>query len=246
MNSNLAVAVNDISMMFNLPGKKVDNLKEYCIKKLKGTLDYREFWALRDISFTVNKGEAIALVGANGSGKSTLLKIIAGIYKPTKGSVQVNGSIAPMINLGAGFDPDLTARENIYLNGSVLGYSRNFMESKFDQIMDFSELHEFIDVPIKNFSSGMHARLGFSIATVVKPQILIVDEILSVGDFAFRKKCDAKIAEMMNGGTTLLLVSHSTEQVKSLCSKGAYLNKGQLIKYGDINEICDLYETNDS
>lgn len=238
-----AIDVQNVSMRFRLPAQKVGNLKEYMIKRASRTLNYREFWALRDVSLRIGRGEAWALVGRNGSGKSTLLKTIAGIYKPTVGAVETHGMIAPMINLGAGFDPDLTARENIYLNGSVLGYSIHFLEQKFDEILEFSELQDFIDVPIKNFSSGMHARLGFSIATIVKPDILIVDEILSVGDFAFRKKCDRRIQELLSGGTTLILVSHASDQVKRLCTKALLLDQGRVVTEGDAAAVCDAYES---
>lgn len=243
MNSaEISVEVRNVSMSFKLPAQKIGSLKEYCIKRLSGSINYREFWALKDVSMKIKRGEAWAFVGSNGSGKSTLLKIIAGIYKPTNGEVSTHGSIAPLINLGAGFDPELTARENIYLNGAVLGYHKKFIESKFDEIVDFSELDSFIDVPVKNFSSGMHARLGFSIATVVKPEILIVDEILAVGDFEFRKKCDKRIHEMLDGGTTLLLVSHSSDQVKKLCKNALLLSHGSVVMQGTVEDVCEAYE----
>lgn len=241
-NSGIAVDVRGVSMRFKLPTEKVNSIKEYVIRRTKRTLTYREFWALRDVSFTIRKGEGWALVGANGSGKSTLLKIIADIFTPTQGGVVTHGSIAPMINLGAGFDADLSARENIFLNGAVLGYKRRFLEEKFDEIVDFAELWDFLDVPVKNFSSGMQARLGFSIATIAKPDILIVDEILSVGDYAFRKKCDERIQQLLAGGTTLILVSHDSGQVKRLCQKAAMLEKGELKMLGNAGEVCDYYE----
>lgn len=241
-NSDIAVDIQNVSMRFKLPTEKVTSIKEYVIRKARKKLSYREFWALKDVSFTIGKGEAWALVGVNGSGKSTLLKIISDIFAPTKGQVITTGSVAPMINLGAGFDPDLSARENIFLNGTVLGYKRKFLESRFDEIVDFAELWDFLDVPVKNYSSGMQARLGFSIATIAKPDILIVDEILAVGDYAFRKKCDVRIQSLLAGGTTLILVSHASEQVKSLCQKAALLEKGQLKMVGTASDVCNYYE----
>lgn len=239
-----AIQVKDVSMKFNLASEKVETLKEYIIKKIKNEYQIDEFYALKDISFNVEKGDSFAILGSNGSGKSTILKIISGIFKPTLGEVQVEGSIAPMIELGAGFDWDLTARENIFLNGAVLGHSRKIMESYFDEIVDFAELHDFIDVPIKNYSSGMQARLGFAIATVIKPDILIVDEILSVGDMHFQEKCEKKMEELRSGGTTLVLVSHSLDQVKQVCKHACWINKGTLMCVGTVEEICDEYYKN--
>ncbi len=236
------ISVKDVSMIFNLASERVDNLKEYILKVLKKELMVQEFYALRDVSLEIGRGESVALVGANGSGKSTLLKVIAGVMSPTKGSVSVKGSIAPMIELGAGFDMDLTARENIFLNGAVLGHDRQFMESHFNSIMDFAELWDFVDVPVKNFSSGMVARLGFAIATEIRADILIVDEVLAVGDFRFQEKCKQRMAEMMSGGTTMLFVSHSAEQVRELCQKAVWLEKGRVKMIGDVNEVCDCYE----
>ena len=236
------IEVKNVSMRFNLATEKTDTIKEYFVKLLKGQLMFNEFYALKDVSLTVNRGEAVALVGANGSGKSTLLKCIAGVLYPTKGNIEVRGSIAPLIELGAGFDPDLTARENIYLNGAVLGRDRKFMDNQFNSIIDFAELWDFVDVPVKNFSSGMVARLGFAIATETKADILVVDEILSVGDFRFQEKCKARMAEMMKGGTTLLFVSHSTQQVCQLCQKAVWLNKGKMEMIGEVNTVCDAYE----
>ena len=228
MNQDLPIIeVKNVSMRFNLATEKTDTIKEYFVKLLKRQLMFNEFYALKGVSLTVNRGEAVALIGANGSGKSTLLKCIAGVLYPTTGSIEVRGSIAPLIELGAGFDPDLTARENIYLNGAVLGHDRKFMDEHFKSIVDFAELWDFIDVPIKNYSSGMVARLGFSIATEVSADILVVDEILSVGDFRFQEKCKARMTEMMEGGTTLLFVSHSEKQVIELCQKAAWLEKGE-------------------
>ena len=228
-------------MRFNLATEKTDTIKEYFVKLLKRQLMFNEFYALKGVSLTVNRGEAVALIGANGSGKSTLLKCIAGVLHPTTGSIEVRGSIAPLIELGAGFDPDLTARENIYLNGAVLGHDRKFMDEHFKSIVDFAELWDFIDVPIKNYSSGMVARLGFSIATEVSADILVVDEILSVGDFRFQEKCKARMTEMMEGGTTLLFVSHSEKQVIELCQKAAWLEKGELGFFGAATEAFAKY-----
>jgi len=236
-----AVEVNNVTMKFNLAREKVDSLKEYFVKNIKKNHIRDEYYAVKDITFRIEKGESFAIIGANGSGKSTLLKMIAGIYKPTKGNIIVRGSIAPMIELGAGFDSDLTAAENVFLNGAVLGYSRAFMQKYFDSIIDFAELWEFIDVPVKNFSSGMKARLGFSIATAVEPDILIVDEILSVGDASFRKKCEQRMAEMKAKGTTMILVSHSMDQVLKTCNKAMWINKGDMMCIGDVKYVCERY-----
>ena len=241
--NDVALRVNDVSICFNLSKEKVDNFKELFIKKLKGEkLRFNEFWALKDVSFELKKGERLGILGLNGAGKSTLLKVIAGVYKPTKGSVQRYGHMAPMIELGAGFDPNYTGRENIFLYGSVLGFSKEFLMSKYDEILEFSELGEFIDVPIKNYSSGMKARLGFSIATVVEPEILILDEVLSVGDAKFRKKCEKKMKKMFDHGVTVLFVSHSLAQVKRWCNKAIILEHGQLIAKGDIDDVVEIYE----
>lgn len=237
------IDVNNVSMCFNLAEEKTDTFKEYVLKLITGKLHYNAFHALRNVSFQINRGESVALIGKNGSGKSTMLKIIAGVMSPSQGSVTVNGSIAPLIELGAGFDMDLTARENIYLNGAVLGYDRGFMDQHFDEIVDFSELQSFIDVPVKNFSSGMVARLGFAIATVVRADVLVVDEILAVGDFKFQQKCRARMAELMAGGTTLLFVSHSAAQVKELCKKAAWFDNGELMAFGETEEVYKLYES---
>ena len=240
-DNNDIIQVKNVTMRFNLAEEKTDTIKEYILKFLKGKLHFNEFFALKNVSFSVKKGESVALIGVNGSGKSTMLKIIAGVMYPTKGSVTVNGSIAPLIELGAGFDMDLTARENIYLNGAVLGYDREFMDQHFDEIMEFSELWEFVDVPVKNFSSGMIARLGFAIATIVKADVLIVDEVLAVGDFRFQEKCKERMAELMAGGTTLLFVSHSGEQVKELCAKAVWLDHGEVKAFGDSLVVYDEY-----
>lgn len=237
-----AIVVDDISMMFNLHQEKVDNLKEYFIKLVTKKLRFNEFWALNDISFTVEKGDRVGVLGFNGAGKSTLLKVIAGVLKPTKGSVKVNGVIAPMLELGAGFDMNYSGKENIYLYGATMGYSRKFIEEKYDQIVEFSELGDFIDVPVKNYSSGMRARLGFAIATAVEPEILILDEVLSVGDAKFKKKSEAKIRSMFDKGITVLFVSHSVNQVLNICNKAIILEKGKLIAQGDAKEICAQYE----
>ena len=240
-----AIEVNNVSMCFNLSKDKVDNIKEYVIKMLKRQLFYEEFWALSDVSFEVRKGDSVALVGVNGSGKSTMLKVIAGVLKPTKGSVETAGTIAPMIELGAGFDHDLTARENIYLNGALIGYSRDMLDARFNDIIDFAGLERFVDVPIKNFSSGMLARLGFSIATIADADILIIDEILSVGDYQFQNKCKRRIREMMDKGTTVLFVSHSKEQVKEICRKAVWIDHGRIHMMGGVDEVCDAYEDPD-
>ena len=236
------ISVRDVNMVFNLATEKVDSLKEYFIKVMKRQLMTQEFHALENVNLEILPGEAVALIGVNGSGKSTLLKIIAGVMTPTKGSVTVRGTIAPMIELGAGFDSELTARENVFLNCAVLGYDRAFMEKHFESIIDFAELWEFVDVPIKNYSSGMVARLGFAIATEVKADILIVDEVLSVGDFRFQEKCKARMAQLLSGGTTLLFVSHSAKQVRTLCQKAVWLKKGRVQMIGDVDEVCACYE----
>lgn len=240
------IKVNNVSMRFNLGIEKNFSLKQFFIdtlspKKRKDKKQKKEFWALSDVSFDVKQGEVVGFVGTNGAGKSTLLKVIAGVMKPTKGNVEIGGNICPMIELGAGFDMDLTARENIFLNGAVLGYSKEFIEQKFDEIVEFSELKDFLDVPVRNFSSGMVARLAFSIATVVDPEILIVDEILSVGDIAFQNKSQQKMRSMIGGGTTVLFVSHSIAQIKDLCDRAVWLEHGHVKEIGPAEEICDKY-----
>ena len=239
--SNIAIKVNDISMMFNKSSEKIDSLKEYMIKLVKRQLMFEEFWALQNISFEIKKGEAVGIVGLNGSGKSTLLKTIAKVLKPTKGEIEVVGTIAPLIELGAGFDSNLSARENIFLNGAVLGYNRTQMREKFESIMDFAELWDFVDVPIKNFSSGMVARLGFSIATSNMPDILIVDEILGVGDYKFQRKCEERMSTIIHNGATIVFVSHSIEQVREVCSRAIWLEKGHMLMVGSVDEVCDKY-----
>lgn len=236
------LSVDHVSMRFNLNKEKVDHLKEYVIKLLKGELQKDEFWALQDINFKLYKGERIGILGLNGAGKSTLLKVISGVFKPTQGQVKVHGKIVPLLELGAGFESQYTGRENIYLYGSVLGYSKNFIDQKFDEIVEFSELKKFIDVPIKNYSSGMKSKLGFSIATVMNPDILILDEVLSVGDAKFRKKSEKKIMSMMNNETAVLFVSHSLDQVKRICNKAMILEQGHLIAIGDIDTISKQYQ----
>lgn len=237
------IKIEHVSMKFNLGIEKNYSIKEAFISIFdrKRRQKPTEFWALNDISFHVEQGEVVGLIGSNGAGKSTLLKVVSGVMKPTKGKVQVNGVISPMIELGAGFDVELTARENIYLNGAILGYSKKFLEEKFEDIVEFSELRDFLDVPVKNFSSGMTAKLAFSIATVVNPEVLIVDEILSVGDIKFQEKSKAKMLEMIKGGTTVLYVSHSLESIKDLCDKVVWIEHGKLIKMGEAKEICDEY-----
>lgn len=238
----LALRVEHVSMKFNLSSQKIDNIKEYVIKMIKKELMYQEFWALKDIDFEIQKGDRVGILGMNGAGKSTLLKVIAGVLKPTEGNVRCYGKIAPLLELGAGFDRQYTGAENIFLYGAVLGYSREFIQEKYDDIVAFSELGRFIDVPVKNYSSGMKARLGFSIATVVEPDILILDEVLSVGDKRFRKKCEARIQSMFDKGVTVLFVSHSTDQVLRMCNKGILLEQGKLIAQGEVEDIVDLYD----
>lgn len=238
------IKVDNISMRFNLGIEKNFSLKLFFInmfKSKKNKPKKEEFWALKDVSFEVEKGEVIGFIGGNGAGKSTMLKVIAGVMKPTKGNVEVKGNICPMIELGAGFDMELTARENIFLNGAVLGYSKEFIEEKFDEIVEFSELRDFLDVPVRNFSSGMTARLAFSIATIIDPEILIVDEILSVGDIAFQAKSEEKMRSMIGGGTTVLFVSHSLSQIEKLCDRVVWLEHGQVKKVGPTKEICKEY-----
>lgn len=228
-------------MKFNLSKEKVDTFKDYIIKSLKREIHYNEFWALKNVSFKLKKGDRLGILGLNGAGKSTLLKVIAGVYDPTEGSVKRGGKIAPLLELGAGFDSQYTGAENIFLYGSVLGFSRSFLEEKFDEIVAFSELKEFIDVPIKNYSSGMRSRLGFSIATIVSPEILILDEVLSVGDAKFRRKSEEKIMSMFDKGATVLFVSHSVAQVERLCNKAIILEHGKIIASGDVKDVTKIY-----
>lgn len=240
----IMIDVDHVSMRFNLGIEKGFSLKQAFVdlfnKEKRKKRKNNEFWALKDVDFKINKGEVVGFIGSNGAGKSTLLKVVAGVMKPTKGKVDVYGNVCPMIELGAGFDPQLTARENIYLNGAVMGYSKELIDSKFDEIVEFSELRDFLDVPVQNFSSGMVARLAFSIATIVEPEILIVDEILSVGDIAFQAKSEAKMMQMIGGGTTVLFVSHSIEQIKKMCERVVWIEHGVVQKIGG-KEVCDEY-----
>ncbi len=236
-----AIEVYNVSMKFSLSREKVDSLKDYIFKTIKREIQYNEFWALKNVTFTVEKGDRVGILGLNGAGKSTLLKVISGVFKPTEGHVEKHGKIVPLLELGAGFDPQYTGKENIYLYGAMLGYTKKFIDSKYDEIVEFSELKKFMDVPVKNYSSGMKSRLGFAIATVVEPKILILDEVLSVGDAKFRKKSENKILSMFDSGVTVLFVSHSLEQVQRLCNKAMILEKGQLIAYGDIGPISEQY-----
>lgn len=242
-DNDLMVEVNNVSMRFNLGIEKGFSLKQGFVNMFKPKKKEKkeDFWALRDVDFNVHRGEVVGFIGTNGAGKSTLLKIVAGVMKPTKGKVNVYGNVCPMIELGAGFDPQLTARENIYLNGAVMGYSKDLIDSKFDEIVEFSELKDFLDVPVQNFSSGMVARLAFSIATIVEPEILIVDEILSVGDLAFQKKSEEKMLSMINGGTTVLFVSHSIDQIKKMCNYVIWLDHGKVKMIGG-KDVCDAYK----
>lgn len=238
-----AITAENVSMHFVIRQERIENLKEHVIRRLKGkTLQGEDFVALQDVSLQIEKGDVFGIVGLNGSGKSTLLKIISGILKPTQGHVEKQGNIAPLIELGAGFDMELTARENIYLNGAVLGFTKKSIEEKFEQIVEFSEMQEFIDVPLKNYSSGMVARIAFSIATITDPDILIVDEILGVGDFRFQEKCEARIQAMMQGGTTVLFVSHSINQVTRICKHAMWLERGKVRMIGDVGDVCAAYQ----
>lgn len=238
---NVMVEVNNVTMRFHMNNDRIMSLKEFITRKIRGKIAYNDFTALENISFTLNKGDTLGLIGRNGAGKSTLLKVISGILKPTEGSVRCAGNVVPMLELGSGFDYDLTGRENIFLNGAILGYTEEFLNRKFDEIVEFSELGQFIDSPIRNYSSGMLARLAFSIASEVKPDILIVDEILSVGDAAFQEKSRAKMLELMGGGATVLFVSHSIEQIKELCSKVIWLEHGHIKMAGETNAVCEAY-----
>lgn len=240
--SKKIVDVKNVSMKFSLSTEKVDSLKEYFIKMVKREIKKDEFWALQDINFSLDKGDRLGILGLNGAGKSTLLKVIAGVFKPTTGTVERHGKIVPLLELGAGFDMQYTGAENIYLYGAVMGYSREFIRSKYDDIVEFSELGKFIDVPLKNYSSGMKSRLGFAIATVMEPEILILDEVLSVGDAKFRKKSEKRITDMFDSGVTVLFVSHSLEQVRRLCNKAIILDHGKMVAYGDIDDVSQVYE----
>lgn len=240
-SGRVVIELTDAAVRFNIAAQQVNNLKEYVIKLVKRELMFQEFFALKGVSFQVREGEAWGIIGTNGSGKSTLLKLICGILKPYRGSVFVQGTLAPLIELGAGFDGELTARENIFLNGALLGHSEEFMKEHFSQIVDFAELWDFMDMPIKNYSSGMSARLGFAVATVVQPDILICDEVLSVGDFRFQEKCEKRMQQMLRSGTTLLYVSHTMQSVKKLCSHALWLEKGSVVMAGSTEEVCAKY-----
>ena len=238
----MIIRANDISMRYLMTYDRIQSIKDYIVQMLRGKIKYEEFWALKNVSFEVERGEVVGIIGHNGAGKSTLLKVISGILKPTGGSLEVHGNVVPMLELGSGFDHDLTGRENIFLNGSILGYSEKYLKEKYEQIVEFSELGKFIDVPIRNYSSGMLMRLAFSIATVVQPEILIVDEILAVGDAAFQEKSKTRMLELMSGGTTVLFVSHSLEQIREMCDRVIWLEHGQIKAIGATKEICDAYE----
>lgn len=236
------ITVKNVSIRYLMIYDRVKSIKEYIVQKIKGKVKYEEFWALKNIDFQVEKGEVVGIIGHNGAGKSTLLKIISGILKPTEGSVSVQGVIVPMLELGSGFDQDLTGRENIFLNGAILGYSEEFLKQKYDEIVEFSELGKFIEIPLRNYSSGMIVRLAFSIATVVNPDILIVDEILAVGDADFQAKSKARMMELMGGGTTVLFVSHTLDQIREMCDKVLWIEHGQMQAFGETEEICNKYE----
>lgn len=236
------IRAEHVSMRFHLSADRITSAKEYVVKLITGKLKYKDFMALEDVTFSVEAGDVLGIIGHNGAGKSTLLKVISGIMKPTSGRVSVHGSVVPMLELGSGFDYDMTGRENIYLNGAILGYSKQFLESKCQEIIDFSELGEFIEEPLRNYSSGMMMRLAFSIATVVQPEILIVDEILAVGDADFQEKSKKRMMELMAGGTTVLMVSHTLPQIRELCNKVLWIEHGKLCGFGEVKEICDAYE----
>lgn len=242
LDENTMIEVRNVTMKFRMSNDKVSNLKEYVIKRLKGNLSFRYFTALDNVSFSIKKGEVLGLVGHNGAGKSTVLKVISGIVKPTEGSVHIGGNVVPMLELGSGFDFDMTGRENIFLNGAILGYSESFLKEKYDEIVKFAEIEQFIDLPLRNYSSGMIARLGFSIASLVEPEILIVDEVLAVGDANFQEKSKKRMMELMGGGTTVLFVSHSLSQIRELCDRVVWLDHGKVKMYGETQEVCDAYE----
>lgn len=239
----MMIRAKNISMRYSMTYDRIQSIKEYLVQLVRGKIKYEEFWALKNISFEIEKGEVVGIIGHNGAGKSTLLKVISGILKPTDGEIKVNGNIVPMLELGSGFDHDLTGRENIFLNGAILGYSEQYLKEKYDEIVDFSELGKFIDIPIRNYSSGMLMRLAFSIATVVQPEILIVDEILAVGDAAFQEKSKSRMYELMGGGTTVLFVSHSLEQIREMCDRVIWLDHGAVRMIGDAEKVCASYQS---
>ena len=236
------IQMKDVSVRYLISYDRIYSMKEYIISSLKRKIKYEEFWALKNINFEIKKGEVVGIIGHNGAGKSTLLKVISGILKPTTGHIKIEGNIVPMLELGSGFDMDLTGRENIFLNGAILGYSKEFLEDKYNEIVEFSELGKFIDIPIRNYSSGMMMRLAFSIATVVNPEILIVDEILAVGDEDFQTKSRARMMELMSGGTTVLFVSHSLQQIREMCNRVIWLEHGEIQAIGETEQICNLYQ----
>ena len=241
-SSEYAIEVNDVTMIFNMASEQLNSLKEYFIKLMKHELFFNEFRALKNVSFKVRPGEVVGLVGTNGSGKSTMLKVIAGVLEASEGECIVRGNIAPLIELGAGFDLELTARENIYLNGALLGYTEEFLDAHFQEIIDFAELTDFVDMPMKNFSSGMVARIAFAIATITEPDILIVDETLSVGDVFFQEKCERRIQHFIeDGNVTVLFVSHSMDQVERICQRAVWIEKGDLRMDGPVDEVCKAY-----
>lgn len=238
----MVIHAENISMRYLMTYDRIKSIKEYLVQMVQGKIKYEEFWALKNVSFDVQKGEVLGIIGHNGAGKSTLLKVISGILKPTGGILEVHGNVVPMLELGSGFDYDLTGRENIFLNGAILGYSEQYLKEKYNEIVEFSELGKFIDIPIRNYSSGMLMRLAFSVATVVKPEILIVDEILAVGDADFQEKSKARMLELMSGGATVLFVSHSLEQIREMCGRALWLEHGEVKMIGNTDDICDLYE----
>ena len=238
----MVIHAENISMRYLMTYDRIKSIKEYLVQMVQGKIKYEEFWALKNVSFDVQKGEVLGIIGHNGAGKSTLLKVISGILKPTGGILEVHGNVVPMLELGSGFDYDLTGRENIFLNGAILGYSEQYLKEKYDEIVMFSELGKFIDIPIRNYSSGMLMRLAFSVATVVKPEILIVDEILAVGDADFQEKSKARMLEVMSGGATVLFVSHSLEQIREMCGRVLWLEHGEVKMIGNTDDVCDLYE----
>ena len=239
--SKMIIQVNDVTMRFRMNNDRILSLKEFVTTALRGKLEYNDFTAFNHVYFNVKIGETLGVIGHKGAGKSTMLKLISGILKPTKGSISVHGNVVPMLELGSGFDMDLTGRENIFLNGAILGYSENFLKSKYDEVVAFSGLEQFIEMPIRNYSSGMLARLAFSVASMVEPEVLIVDEILSVGDADFQEKSKARMLELMGGGTTVLFVSHSLEQIREMCDRCIWLEHGQVKVIGSANEVCDAY-----